>query len=213
MKNNKEEKSTWDKFKYNYNHLEGFDSLVKIVLFFAICLVIILVAKTTLNQERKEENTNVTTTSTNEQSSLKGILDALIKKEATIKVTKGDYVAVVKKVKESNGEITGLIQDNSKQLKEFKISEQKVYEIVLDEETENEELFKEINTNFVIPSVLVSILEDTKMIKSTNGDNATYTYDYEEGENSYNIIVSIVLNKVELITIKNDDITYEITYK
>ena len=213
MKNNKDEKSSWEKFKYNYDHLEGFDSLVKIVLFFAICLVIILVAKTTLNQERKEENTNVTTTSTNEQSSLKGILDALIKKEATIKVTKGDYVAVVKKVKESNGEITGLIQDNSKQLKEFKISEQKVYEIVLDEETENEELFKEINTNFVIPSVLVSILEETKMIKSTNGDNATYTYDYVEGETSYNIIVSIVLNKVELITIKNDDITYEITYK
>ncbi|MCR5483932.1 MAG: hypothetical protein K6E99_05965 [Bacilli bacterium] len=166
MKNNKEEKSTWEKFKYNYDHLEGFDSLVKIVLFFAICLVIILVAKTTLNQERKEENTNVTTTSTNEQSSLKGILDTLIKKEATIKVTKGDYVAVVKKVKESNGEITGLIQDNSKQLKEFKISEQKVYEIVLDEEIENEELFKEINTNFVIPSVLVGILEDT------NGKNA-----------------------------------------
>jgi len=213
MKNNKEEKSTWEKFKYNYDHLEGFDSLVKIVLFFAICLVIILVAKTTLNQERKEENTNVTTTSTNEQSSLKGILDALIKKEATIKVTKGDYAAVVKKVKESNGEITGLIQDNSKQLKEFKISEQKVYEIVLDEEIENEELFKEINTNFVIPSILVGILEDTMMIKSTNGDNATYTYDYEEGENSYSIIVSIVLNKVELITIKNDDITYEITYK
>nr|MCR5483001.1 hypothetical protein [Bacilli bacterium] len=104
-------------------------------------------------------------------------------------------------------------QDNSKQLKEFKISEQKVYEIVLDEDIENEELFKEININFVIPSVLVGILEDTKMIKSTNGDNATYTYDYEEGENTYSIIVSIVLNKVELITIKNDDITYEITYK
>ena len=213
MKNNKDENNSWEQFKYNYNNLEGFDSLVKIIIFFSICLVIILIAKFSIAQDRKDVESRKTTTQVSETDSLKKTFDSLIKKESNVKITKGDYVAIFKNVKETNGEITGLFQDSSKQLKEFKIREQKIYEIVLDEEVENEELFKEINIDFIIPSVLVGILEDNKMIKSTNGDNATYTYDYEEGENSYSIIVSIVLNKVELITIKNDDITYEITYK
>ena len=33
MKNNKDENNSWEQFKYNYNNLEGFDSLVKIIIF------------------------------------------------------------------------------------------------------------------------------------------------------------------------------------
>ena len=213
MKKNNNDNSFWDIFKYNYNNVEGFDSLAKIVLFIAICIVIILFAKVTIAQDKKDAKTEKTTTQISETESLKKVLDTLIKKEATIKITKGDYVAIAKNVKESNGEITGLFQDSSKQLKEFKIGDQKIYEIVLDEAQENPELFKDVNVDFIIPSVLVGILEDNKMVKSNNGEKTTYTYDYVDDEVTYNIIVSVVVNKIELITIKNDDITYEITYK
>ncbi len=213
MKKNKKENSSWESFKYNYNNLEGFDSLVKLIIFFVICIIIILLAKTTINSDRKAAENRTSTTQVSETDSLKKVLDTLIKKEATVKITQGDYVAIVKNVKEVNGEITGLFQDSSKQLKEFKISDQKVYEIVLDEEVENEELFSNVNIDFVIPSVLVGILEENKMIKTTNGDNAKYTYEYIDGEKTYNIIVSVVLNNVDLISISNDNISYEITYK
>ena len=211
--NNNNENSSWDNFKYNYENVEGFDSLVKILVFIVMCIIFILLAKTTIAQDKKEAENRKSTTQVSDTVLIKKTLDPLIKKEGNVKITKGDYVAVVKNIKESNGEITGLFQDSFKQLKEFKISDQKVYEIVLDEEVENEELFKEINIDFVIPSVLVGILEDNEMTKSTNGENTTYTYDYVDGDTTYNIIVSMAVNKVELISIKNDDITYEITYK
>ena len=214
MKKNNNDDSFFGSFKYKYNNVEGYDSFIKLLVFLVISIIIIVFAKVAIAQDKAEEQKNqVTTNESNNNNSLKKLLDTLIKKEATIKITNGDYVAVIKNVKESNEEITGLFQDSKKQLKEFKISDQKVYELELDEEVENDKLFENINLDFVIPSMLVSILEDNKTIKSTNGDNALYTYEYLDNEITYNITLSVVLNKVELISIKNDEITYEITYK
>ena len=202
----------WSSFKYSYDHIEGFDSFVKIILFIVLTIVFILVAKISLNNQSNTSSTTTTTSIIQKQNKILNIIEGIIKQEATLKMTSGDTKVQISSIKEENGEITGFYQDINTS-KKFKINDGKVYELVLDEEIENEELFSSVNLDFIIPSMLYGVIEESTYKDETTGMNLTYTYEYIKDEIKYDITVTIASKKVQSINIKNDTTSYEITYK
>lgn len=201
----------FDGFKYNYEHLEGFDSLVKIVLFFAISIVILVVARISINTESKEEKTT-TTSIVQKQEKILSVIESIIKKEATIKVTSDTTKIQISSLRENGEEITGFYQDINTS-KKFKIKENKVYELILDDEIENEELLSLVNMDFVIPSVLFSVIQESTFENEKNEIETIYTYTYLKDDITYNIEVTVAAKNVQSIVISSDTTKYEITYK
>ena len=212
-KDNKDDNNFFESFKYNYNNLEGFDSLVKLIIFFAFSLIILIFGRFAVQQDREEAEKRKEINQANQSENIfKRQVEQIIKKEGTIKITKGDYVVMLKNVKESDGVINGFFQDSNKVSKEFRIKENKVYELVFDEEEENETLLSELNLDFIIPSMLVSILEENEKLEEKDGNAIYYTYNYASDVN-YTISLKIESDNVENINISNDNVIYEITYK
>ncbi|MBQ7240441.1 MAG: hypothetical protein IJS56_03275 [Bacilli bacterium] len=212
-KDNKDNNSFFESFKYNYNNLEGFDSLVKLIIFFAFSLIILIFGRVAVQQDREEAEKRKEINQVNQSENIfKRQVEQIIKKEGTIKITKGDYVVMLKNVKESDGIINGFFQDSNKVSKEFRIKENKVYELVFDEEEENEILLSELNLDFIIPSLLVGILEDNEKLEEKDGNTIYYTYNYAS-DVSYTISLKIESDNVQSINISNDNVIYEITYK
>ena len=213
MKKDNKDNSFFESFKYNYNNLEGFDSLVKLIIFFAFSLIILIFGRFAVQQDREEAEKRKEINQANQSENIfKRQVEQIIKKEGTIKITKGDYVVMLKNVKESDGVINGFFQDSNKVSKEFRIKENKVYELVFDEEEENETLLSELNLDFIIPSMLVSILEENEKLEEKDGNAIYYTYNYASDVN-YTISLKIESDNVENINISNDNVIYEITYK
>ena len=213
MKKDNKDNSFFESFKYNYNNLEGFDSLVKLIIFFAFSLIILIFGRFAVQQDREEAEKRKEINQANQSENIfKRQVEQIIKKEGTIKITKGDYVVMLKNVKESDGVINGFFQDSNKVSKEFRIKENKVYELVFDEEEENETLLSELNLDFIIPSMLVSILEETEKLEEKDGNAIYYTYNYASDVN-YTISLKIESDSVQSINISNDNVIYEITYK
>ena len=92
---------------------------------------------------------------------------------------------------------------------ESKIQESNVYEIVLDNETPNNELLLDINKNIITNDVLVNIL------KNNSGTKIDNTYKYNNiniNDITYNIDVIVDNNKITNINIINDNVSYQFTY-
>ena len=213
MKKDNKDNNFFESFKYNYNNLEGFDSLIKLIIFFVFSLIILIFGRIAVQQDREEAEKRKEINQANQSENIfKRQVEQIIKKEGTIKISKGDYVVMLKNVKESDGVINGFFQDSNKVSKEFRIRENKVYELVFDEEEENETLFSELNLDFIIPSMLVSILEDNEKQEEKDGNTIYYTYNYSSDVN-YTISLKIESDNVESINISNDNVIYEITYK
>ena len=209
-KDNKDNNSFFESFKYNYNNLEGFDSLVKLIIFFAFILIF---GRFAVQQDREEAEKRKEINQANQSENIfKRQVEQIIKKEGTIKISKGDYVVMLKNVKESDGVINGFFQDSNKVSKEFRIRENKVYELVFDEEEEEETLLSELNLDFIIPSMLVSILEDNEKLEERDGNAIYYTYNYGSDVN-YTISLKIESDNVQSINISNDNVIYERNYK
>ena len=54
MKKDNKDNSFFESFKYNYNNLEGFDSLVKLIIFFAFSLIILTFGRFAVQHDREE---------------------------------------------------------------------------------------------------------------------------------------------------------------
>ena len=186
-KNKNNENDFFETFRYNYNNLEGFDSLIKLLVFLIIAIILLVFGRVTINKQRQEEQKKLPEVQERAQeSAYKLLIKEIIQKEATIKVTINGSKSLLDSVKESDGEITGIYQVGT-QATRFKIKEQSVYEIGIDEEVENNTLLNGINLNFIIPSMLESIIEDQEKAKQSKLTDATYTYEYTEDEIKYEI--------------------------
>ena len=95
----------------------------------------------------------------------------------------------------------------------FKIKEDNIYEIRLDEEIVNNELFKDIDTSIINNSSLVNILRNNTGIKIDQDYKLMYKYDKVNiNDITYSIEVIINNNSVANINIYNDTISYVINY-
>lgn len=206
MKNNDEnELSFFQKFKIYYDNIPGIRSGFKLLgylVFFIVMIVIILIFSLFGNN-----NTNNGDTNTTYQEILEKELDHSIY-TANITINDNKYIVTGEY---GNSILTGTIETSSGVIK-YKIKDYNVYEIKMDEEISNENLFGEINYKILLNDKLIDIIKKSAGIK-IDGDTIIYKYENVNIDGiTYKVEVSINNEKISTIKLYNDTITYDIVY-
>ena len=165
-------------FEY-YKYVPSFKALVKLGLyfiFFAIIISVVACNKDVVTQTKENEKTEEQQETT---ISYKEMLDALITNNVQIlyDITMGEEVYRIDATRKDN--ILSGIYRTKTALYEFKIQDDIVYEIGLDEEKENGELLAHINLTYILPEQLVSLLESNKATKMLSDDLTIYNYEID----------------------------------
>jgi hypothetical protein len=206
--------SKWEVFLRNYNQVPGFKAFIQLLgyfLFFIIFIIIINIGGTKDTTTSTEEST--TTTTQVSSLSYKEILDNFSKSNKTIEFSSEINGSITKISAELNDNIiTGLMESESG-IKKFKISESQVYEIQLDTENINDNLFTSNQLSFLVPSTLVSILESNQATKRINDKQIIYNYNINYSDIIYDTIVVVEESKITSITLSSDNIKYVINYQ
>lgn len=212
-KNNKKYESGLEVFQRNFIENPGFKALVQligIIIFFA---VIVLVSK--FGEEEQKEtltnNDNIEITTTVPESPKKTYYDYLLdlennKKKITAAISINDmsYNLSMESEKEI---LSGYLETKTKTSK-FKIEEDKIYEVKLEEEIENDKLFEGINLDYIIIEKLTEMLSNNKATKQLIDD--TIVYDYElEGKT----IKVTTKDQIDLVEITEGNNIYKLTFE
>ena len=210
MKNNDDnnELSFWDKFKIYYKNIPGVRSLVKLggyfIYFFVVIIILFILA---LASGLSKNNNKQDTTEIKYQDVLDKLLDnssytANITINGTKYIVTGEY---------GNNILTGTYESTNGVIK-YKIKDNAIYEIKMDEEIFNQSLFGDINYNILLNDKLVNTITKAAGIK-IDGEKIIYKYENINIDGtSYNIEVTIENNKINKILLTNDTITYDIVY-
>ena len=220
-KNKSEEQKKVEEFlktvQYNRKNTPGFDSLVKLILWFGfIFLILILFAIYGRNDNNPNNNPQTTTVPANAVS-YKSLLDERIKDGSSYNVkfhyqnVKSTYDCVVEATVKGET-IEGLVE-NSNGLEKFRIKENKYYTLKFDEETEKADYIFDLNIVNIID--LIKLLESNKSLKTVDNETNIINYKYELtiNEQVYEINSKIKDKKVDNISVKNENSSYEITFK
>lgn len=218
-KNNKPEEQMenyFDVFMRNYRNVPGFRSLVQLLayfLFIGIFVIVVFFANGETDTENKDNSTTTTTTSAVKNKTYKEILESVAKTDKNYKmeitINSENYLIEASNI---NNEVLGYFETNEN-TKRFKISNSKIYELKLDNSIENENLFGEIEIDFIVPANLINILTNNLSTKRI-GDNATiYTYEIEYKGIDYKINAYIVEEILTKIDITNNEYNYIINYE
>lgn len=213
MKNNSNKKPSFFKnFIHNYKTNEGYKAFVKLTLYFIFIFILILLM-CILNVNEKTSTDSVTTTkaktTTTKTVSVKEVLEKLSKnsQKYTITANINDEKYVIEVISKENI-LTGTLESQN-ELKKFKIEDNKIYELKMKENILNDKLFKDINTDYIIPTKLLDILLNNKIIKHEKQD---YTLlDYQIDDTS--IEVKIINNNIKEINIDGNNSSYMIQYE
>lgn len=183
-------------FEY-YKYVPGFKALVKLGLyfiFFAVIISVVACNKDTINQTPEKEKTEE---KQEMEISYKEMLEALTTNNMQIlyNSTVGEEIYRIDATRKDN--ILSGIYRTKDSIHEFKIQDNIVYEIGLNEEKETTELFININLNYLLPEQLVSILESNKATKTLENEAIIYNYEIEEVK--YRVIINNNwINKIEI---------------
>lgn len=202
-------------FMRNYRNVPGFKALMKIVLFFVLVSIMMLITYLGKSSERELKSTTTTTTTkvtdVNENSvvNYKDALEILMKNN--------HEVSMVIQNNDTKYQINYSIQDNIIDgyletiagTHHFKIQNDIVYEINLNEEKENPNLLNEFNINYFDTTKLINSLKNEIATKQLNNDKMIYHYIID----SINYYVILDNNQINNIQIKTDKYEYDISYK
>lgn len=212
-KNNKKYESGLEVFQRNFIENPGFKALVQligIIIFFA---VIVLVSKFG-GEEQKEtltNNDNTEITTTVPESPKKTYYDYLLdlennKKKITAVISIND-MSYNLSMESEKGILSGYLETKTKTSK-FKIEEDKIYEVKLEEEIENDKLFEGINLDYIVIEKLTEMLSNNKATKQLIDD--TIVYDYElEGKT----IKVTTKDQIDLVEITEGNNIYKLTFE
>ena len=219
-KNKSEEQKKVEEFlktvQYNRKNTPGFDSLVKLILWF-VFIFFILILFAIFGRNDNPNNNQQTTTVPANAVSYKSLLDERIKDGSSYNVkfhyqnVKSTYDCVVEAtVKDET--IEGLVE-NSNGLEKFRIKENKYYTLKFDEETEKADYIFDLNIVNIID--LIKLLESNKSLKTVDNETNIINYKYELtiNEQVYEINSKIKDKKVDNISVKNENSTYDVTFK
>lgn len=204
----------WEVFMRNYKTVPGFKELVKLVgyfLFFGIFIIIILSGQSSIKTNDNKNTT--TTTQVVDTKTYKELLEDLYKTNKqihaniTINETKYSIEAT-----NTAGVLSGLLESTSS-TKRFKIENNVIYELNLEQATENANLFENISINYIIPANLVNILQSNKATKRVDGDNLIYNYNLDNNGISYTGEVIVTNNIIKNINLTNEYSSYNITFE
>ncbi len=202
-------------FRYRLENTPGFASFVKILLFIIFFIILTSCSRITIAKEEKAKQ-NQTTTTTEYQiqkRNYKNLVDEIKKKEATITITIGETPYLIENLIYTDDTLSGMFE-SSNATKKFKIKDDVIYEYVLGQDKENNDLFGEVDKNIVIPTSLINILETNRAINQTLATSVIYTYDTIVINNiPYTITVKIEDDKVTSVLLISDNAKYDIVYK
>ena len=206
--------SKWEVFLRNYNQVPGFKALVRLGIYFFLFLIFILIVNFGGKDLSSESDTTTTTSPAKEEIKLtyKDMLNNLAGEDKKIEFTSviNNYETRITAESE-NGIITGLIE-NQDLTKKFKIKDNQIYEIVLDRETLNPDLFAGINYEFLIPSNLVNILNSNQSTKRKKDSQIIYDYNINYNDINYDTIVIVEKNSIKSIDLIQESNQYRIIY-
>ena len=203
-------------FMRNYRNVPGFKALMKIVLFFVLVSIMMLITYLGKSSERELKSTTTTTTTTKvtdvNENSVVNYKDAL-----EILMKNNHEVSMVIQNNDTKYQINYSIQDNIIDgyletvagTHHFKIQNDIVYEINLNEEKENPNLLNEFNINYFDTTKLINSLKNEIATKQLNNDKMIYHYIID----SINYYVILDNNQINNIQIKTDKYEYDISYK
>lgn len=214
-----EEKQTEEKEVSNlklfwgaFRETHAFKSLIKLCLYFVMFFIIIIVvalSQTSNNESESHEKDEPTTTVV--AKSYRELLDDLLTTDARFSyvVTDAEGKTYYISYEMVDGVESGLIETESEALKKFIIRDNIVYEVVLNEEHQNDLLFQALNTSYINIYSLVDILTNSKSYKMLENDSVLYKYEID----GVNISVSVRDEKIEGLEINDNSIKYDIEIK
>lgn len=208
--------SKWEVFLRNYHNVPGFKALVKLggyFIFFLVFILIINYGTSGLSEEKNNNSLESSPTKTESSKKYKDILDDFATRKSEIEVL---YSINTDKTKISaiyeNKILIGTIE-NEMGIKKFKIQNSEIYEVLLDNETLNSNLFGNMNPDFLNPANLAVIFNANQATKRIEDDKVLYSYSINYKSIDYNIIVKVVNESINSIEITNDNEVYSIIYK
>ncbi len=206
--------SKWEVFLRNYNQVPAFKAIVRLGVYFLFFLAFILIVNLGAKNLSSEENPTTTTITNKEEEKMtyKDILNKLANENISISFTSliNNYETRITASVE-NSVISGLME-NQDLTKKFKIKDNQIYEIVLDSENLNPNLFVNINYDFLVPSKLVEILNSNQATKRIDGSKVIYNYNITYNGVNYDTIVIVENNSVKSIELKQENNQYMILY-
>ncbi len=182
-----------------------YNSIIKLggwLIFFAILYVFLAIGSSSKtpnlnNNKNKEEEVKPKISYIEMKNELKT-------QTLSINYSIGDYI------------ITGLIKDNvltgtlegTDILYKIKYDGEKIYQVKKDEEIENEDILNDINKDYLLPSKIIALIDNPKIIGIKSADELTYSY------NVNNVAISTYLNErtIEKIIILDGTLTYNLEY-
>lgn len=213
--NNEEEEKKVSKIRLVYElyrQSPAFKALIKLSLYFLLCFVILIVvatAKGTSKDASEAEESNKTTAPVSAKSYRDILNDLLVgNTKFSYAVTNLDNKYYITYDYADNIQ-TGLFESETIPLKKFVIKDNKVYEVVLNEEKENPELFLALKVEYININSLVDLLMNSKGLKMLEGDATLYKYDID----GTIINVSVKSEKIVSIEIIDADTNYLIDIK
>ena len=214
--NGEELETRWEVFRRNYKNVPGFKASVKLGLYFIfIFILVVLVAFTNYSKKEKKLETvasgKATTTTSAKALSYGEMLDVIknvgTEFKTTIKLNDKEYLinVIIK-----DNYLEGYYETSNVNTK-FKIQDDKVYEVKMNNETENNKLLELFDLDFINPITLVNTLKVTSSTKKLVDGDVIYNYNINKNDmDSYTADVSTDNNHISKIVIKNDIISYEI---
>ena len=216
VKNKNEEvkmENYWDVFVRNYKSVPAFKSLVKLILCSLFIIMMILVVGLNQDKTKTSSNNRTTTTKVPDTTTAKvtyqSMLDEVIKgnKDVLINITSesGKYLI---EAKLDNGIMEGFFQTNDKSSK-FRIKDGKVYEVKIEEENLNPDLFLDLDLNAIDQVSLLESLKSLVATKEKDHENIIYNYNLEDDHLIKVTVQNEHLSKIDIIEGSNE---YLITY-
>ena len=215
--NGEELETKWEVFHRNYKNVPGFKAAVKLGLYFIFIFILVVIVAFT-NYSKKEKKIEkvaagkaTTTTSIKALSygdMLEKLKDVGTEYKALIKMNNKEYLitTIIK-----NDYIEGFYETSNTNTK-FKLQNDKVIEVKMNNEIENASLLELFDLDFINPLSLINLLKNTSSTKKLVDGNIVYNYDINKSDmDSYTADVTTDNNHISKIVIKNDIIDYEIS--
>lgn len=208
--------NAFDVFMRNYKTVPGFRTLVKLGGYLLMIVIILVLASNVdfdSTTATKDDKTTTTTTAVAKKLTYGEILDKMTTIGTSI------YISVV--VNESNyvveetvnkDNVSGYL-DTVNGIKKFKVQNNNIYELTLNNETLNNTFFESLDKDFIIPANLVTYLKQNTSIKTLEGESIIYTYNVTKNTINYEIKVHVSEEKCYKVEINSDTSNYLLTIK
>lgn len=203
--NKSEDKENKVTFKMLWAH-PFYNSLIKLglwLIFFIVLYIFLMAAKPPKNLENNEPEEEV---KTEIKVSYVDMKKNLINSELSISYDLGNYKinGLV-----NNNILSGTLEDNEGNLIKIKYDGENIYQVKKDEEIIINEMFTDININYLLPSKIIEIVDNHKVIGVKSADELTYSYDVD------GVAISLYLNesKIYKIIVLENELTYNLEYK